>query len=318
MFQTARSSDRSSSGDGFLGPKGQKSKSQISGGWPQGDRRWREPDYNAGPSVEALNACVANPHALTARAVASARAEESERPDSLFSDPLAYRLAGAEGKGRGVSLVVQRTRFMDDFLYDAFDNGIRQVVLLGAGMDARAFRLGLYEMHFFEVDQATIFDVKEPLVADVPLQAASRQWVAARVEDHKLGDKLVAAGLDPQKPSAWILEGLMMYLSPDQTSRMMAQIGRVAAPRSAVVHESLSDRYLDSGISYCGAKFTGCSDDYDDLWACYAGFNRSEMIDFSSVSIDRRQRMLKLHGPPISKSSIRGRVLMYFFTAWKI
>jgi len=272
---------------------------------------------SSGPGIDALNARVANPHALTARAVASARAEESARPDSLFNDPLAHRLAGAEGKGLGVSLVVQRTRFMDDFLYHAFDNGVRQVVLLGAGMDARAFRLGLHEMHFFEVDQATIFDVKEPLVADVPLQAASRQWVVARVEDHKLADKLVAAGLDPQKPSAWILEGLMMYLNPEQTTRMMIQIGRVAAPGSAVVHESLSDRYLDGGISYCGAKFTGCSDDYDELWDQHAGFKLSEMIDFHSVSIDRRERRLNIVGRPLSKSSIRGRVMMYFFTAWK-
>eukprot|EP00747_Dinoflagellata_sp_TGD_P168905 gnl/TRDRNA2_/TRDRNA2_196440_c0_seq1.p1 gnl/TRDRNA2_/TRDRNA2_196440_c0~~gnl/TRDRNA2_/TRDRNA2_196440_c0_seq1.p1 ORF type:complete len:374 (-),score=56.66 gnl/TRDRNA2_/TRDRNA2_196440_c0_seq1:58-1122(-) len=272
-----------------------------------------------GPSAAEFNARVANPHALTARAVASARADESKRPDSLFEDPLAYRLAGEEGRGLGVSLVIQRTRFMDDFLCAEYAKGTRQVVLLGAGMDARAFRLGLHKMHFFEVDQATIFDVKEPLVADVPLQAASRRWVAAKVEDENLAEKIIAAGFDRNKPSAWVLEGLMMYLNPNQTARMMAQVGRLAAPGSAVVHESLSARYLDSGISYCGARFTGCSDDYDDMWARHAGFDQAEMIDFAGVSVDRSQRMLRIdrHRAQRTKESIRGRVLMYFLTCWK-
>jgi methyltransferase (TIGR00027 family) len=273
----------------------------------------------SGPTQEALNARVANPHALTARAVASARAEESKLADSLFNDPLAHRLAGPEGKGRGVSLVVPRTRFMDDFLCAEYAKGVRQAVLLGAGMDARAFRLGLHEMHFFEVDQATIFEVKEPLLTDVPLQAASRQCVSSMVEDSKLADKLIAAGLDPQKPSAWVLEGLMMYLNPDQTARMMTQVGRIAAPGSGVVHESLSAKYLSSGIVYCGAKFTGYSDDYGELWAQHAGFSKSEMLDFSCVSVDRNKRALRVNKQRglCTKATIKGKTMMYFTTAWK-
>jgi methyltransferase (TIGR00027 family) len=271
-------------------------------------------DYQA-----ARNARVENPHALTARAVASTRAEESARPNSLFNDPLAVILAGHEGRGLGVPLVVPRTRFMDDFLCAEYERGVRQAVLLGAGMDARAFRLRLHEMDFFEVDQATIFDVKEPLVADVPLQAASRHWVAAKVEDTNLADKIVAAGFNPKKPSAWVLEGLMMYLNPEQTVRMMCQIGRIAAPGSAVVHESLSANYLNSGISYCGARFTGCSDEYGDLWARHAGFDQSEALSFDAVSVDRSLRELRInrqHGL-CTKATLRGRAIMYFTTARK-
>lgn len=262
---------------------------------------------------------VANPHALTARAVASARAEESMRSDSLFNDPLAYRLAGREGRGLGVSLVIQRTRFMDDFLCAEYSrNGVRQCVLLGAGMDARAFRLGLDEMHFFEVDQATIFEVKEPLLSDVPLQAASRHSVNAMVEDSQLADKLVDAGLNPQKPTAWVLEGLMMYLNPDQAVRMMRQVGRISAPGSAVVHEGLSVSYLSYGISYCGARFTGCNDDYGEQWFRHAGFDQSELLDFNSVTIDRPRRKLEIDRRyTCNKASMRGRSLMYFTTARK-
>merc|ERR1712176_786936 len=177
----------------------------------------------------------------------------------------------------------------------------------------------LCEMHFFEVDQATIFEVKEPLLCDVPLQAASRQCVVSMVEDSKLADKLIAAGLDPRQPSAWVLEGLMTYLNSDQTARMMAQVGRIVAPGSAVVHESLSANYLATGISYCGAKFTGCSDDYDELWAKYAGLDKCEILDFQDVAVDRSKRALRIDRQRglCTKAAICGRTMMYFTTARK-
>merc|ERR1711972_803159 len=111
----------------------------------------------------------------------------------------------------------------------------------------------------------------------------------------------------------------MMYLNPNQTVRMGAQVGRIAAPGSAVVHESLSSNYLAGGISYCGAKFTGCSDEYDVLWARDAGFDECEQLDFSSVSVDRSKRALKINRQSglCKRATIRGRTLMYFTTAWK-
>src|SRR5215207_6472776 len=91
---------------------------------------------------------------LTSRWVAAARARESERLDRLFDDPLAAALAGSEGFawldhmeraqpwGQPALYVVVRTRFFDDFqLRASWATGARQVVLLAAGMDARAFRL---------------------------------------------------------------------------------------------------------------------------------------------------------------------------------
>jgi methyltransferase (TIGR00027 family) len=85
------------------------------------------------------------------------RAWESARPDRLFEDPLAAEFVAAAGwerprmddvppearaaLGRMASWVSARTRFLDDLLLDATAGGVRQVVLLGAGLDARAFRL---------------------------------------------------------------------------------------------------------------------------------------------------------------------------------
>ena len=87
--------------------------------------------------------------ALTASWTAAVRAQESEREDRLFDDPWASALAGADGlawleQGSAESAVadVLRTRFFDDYLLRvAREEGIRQVVLVGAGLDTRAFRL---------------------------------------------------------------------------------------------------------------------------------------------------------------------------------
>lgn len=95
-----------------------------------------------------------NPIAATSRWMAAARARESERANRLFDDPLAAALAGpkgfawldgmksAAGSGGPEVYLVIRTRFFDEFLLDACRNsGVRQVVLVAAGLDTRAFRL---------------------------------------------------------------------------------------------------------------------------------------------------------------------------------
>jgi hypothetical protein len=131
---------------------------------------------------------VATPHAYTGRMCATSRYLECVKDDSLFDDPLALKLAGDEAKNNpmGEWILVPRTRFGNDFLLRKYkENDCRQLVLLGAGMDARAFRgfrkeirgssnrdgaqlsdiqpqpqSILPELHVYEVDQKTNFDVK--------------------------------------------------------------------------------------------------------------------------------------------------------------
>jgi len=114
---------------------------------------------------------VQTPHSFTGRMCAASRWIETQRADSLFSEPQGYKLAGAEGRAQpmGDWIMTPRTRFGDDYLRELYKRGARQLVLLGAGFDARAFRLtGLEELHVFEVDQQTTFDVKEPIL---------REWI---------------------------------------------------------------------------------------------------------------------------------------------
>ena len=107
--------------------------------------------------------------AWTACLAAAARAREDERPDHLFADPFAATLAGATGfayldrlaNGPTPYLAI-RTRFFDDFLLTAVRGGdVRQVVLVAAGMDARAFRLPWPPgLALYELDQPEVLVLK--------------------------------------------------------------------------------------------------------------------------------------------------------------
>lgn len=138
----------------------------------------------------------------TAVGVARVRALETERENALFRDPLAQAFAAAGGlwpsspprpDGEAARLrrlavsfsIVIRTRFLDDLLRQASASGVRQVVLLGAGMDSRAFRMDWPEgTRLFEVDTAAPLDFKGSVPRESgPSHAANgspSRWICAR------------------------------------------------------------------------------------------------------------------------------------------
>lgn len=197
-------------------------------------------------------ATVQTAHSFTGRMCAASRWEETQRTDSLFQDHLAHRLAGSEGLASpmGLWILVPRTRYGDDYLRSHYSKGCRQLVLLGAGFDARAYRMdGLGDLRVFEVDQATTFDVKEPLLHGEPLKVASRATVSTEFsEGGRWARDLVAAGFDTSVPTVWLLEGLLMYLSAGDTATLMQDIGSLSASGSAVFHDAVSARYVSAGI----------------------------------------------------------------------
>ncbi|MFF2198789.1 class I SAM-dependent methyltransferase [Streptomyces sp. NPDC058157] len=181
--------------------------------------------------------------------VARVQALESEREDALFRDPPAKAFATAGGlwpsspppedeaarlRRRAVSFsVVIRTRFLDDLLRQASGAGIRQVVLLGAGMDSRAFRMDWPEgTRVFEVDTAAPLEFKAAgLRQERAVPRCERITVAADLREDWPG-ALVAAGHDPAAATAWIAEGLLIYLPEEAVELLTARIGERSAPGS--------------------------------------------------------------------------------------
>lgn len=181
--------------------------------------------------------------ARTAFSVARVRALESARPDALFRDPYAAAFAAllpaadtgpiSDGRRALAFHVVIRTRFYDEFVISA---GCPQVVVLGAGLDARAFRLPVRsDTRWFELDRAELLAVKDRLLAATQA-VCSRTTVPADLAGEWLSP-LQAAGFDPAAPTAWLIEGVLAYLSAHDATRVLGCVDAASAIGSAVAFE---------------------------------------------------------------------------------
>ena len=171
----------------------------------------------------------------TAHWVAVYRALESERPDALFRDPFARRLAGARGArisegqafaNRNAWSFVARTVLIDRFISDAVANGVDMVVNLAAGLDARPYRLTLpSQLQWIEVDLPDLLAYKtEQLGRETPRCILERvaldlSNVAARRE---LFEQLSARA----KAVMVVSEGLVVYLAPEEVLALGADLAR--------------------------------------------------------------------------------------------
>jgi methyltransferase (TIGR00027 family) len=227
-----------------------------------------------------------NPDALeaTARWTAAARAAESAREDRLFNDPWAAALAGPEGRAwieqrlpDSVLPMALRTRYFDDWLHGILESGaIRQMVLVAAGLDTRAFRLSWPKMaRCFEIDRPAVLQYKEAILG----RARARPRCVRRSVEADLtgpwGDALLEAGFDPGEPAGWLLEGLLFYLSSDRIARLLDEVTGLASPGSVLGFDIINRSVLTSPWTRpwvdmqaeAGAPWTGTMDDPVDVLA---------------------------------------------------
>ncbi|MFD8686068.1 class I SAM-dependent methyltransferase [Streptomyces sp. NPDC059651] len=188
----------------------------------------------------------------TAVGVARVRALENEREDALFRDPLAQAFATAGGlwphspplpgdeaarrRRLAVSFsIVIRTKFLDDLLQQASASGIRQVVLLGAGMDSRAFRMNWPEgTRLFEIDTAAPLDFKASVLRQERAVARCERITGAVDLREDWPATLTAAGHNPALPTVWIAEGLLIYLPEEAVELLLARISAQSAAGSRI------------------------------------------------------------------------------------
>ncbi len=181
----------------------------------------------------------------TGLTIAGIRAAETERADRLFADPLAGAFVAAAGAppsqatgppGATLRLwVVARTVFLDELLMSACADGVRQVVLLGAGFDTRAFRLPWPPgVRCFELDTRDVLDVKDQvLAAQHAVPGCERITVTGDLRDDWPA-ALRAAGLRPGEPAAWVAEGLLVYLSRRGVDELLDRVTSLSAPGSGL------------------------------------------------------------------------------------
>ncbi len=204
---------------------------------------------------------------LTSVWVAAMRAVETERPLSagrLCEDPFARALAGDEGfatlarseaeLGIGPPVLPLRTRFCDERLRAALDDGFEQIVILAAGMDSRAFRVEMRpSVHVFEVDRAEIFAHKEPR-----LEGARPRGMRTLVPVDLADDwprALVDRGMDPSKRTFWLVEGLLVYLEAPVVDALFTRLGALSASGSRAVFDASSKVILEHPIMAARVAF---------------------------------------------------------------
>jgi len=191
----------------------------------------------------------------TALLVAAIRARESTREDRLFLDPFADRLAGDRGRrllaeavdtaGEQATVqIIVRTRFWDEALLRATRRA-NQVVIVGAGMDARAYRMPWPDdTVVFEIDQPHVLSAKADLLVGersncrrIPVGVdLTGDWPAA----------VESVGFNPDEPAVWLLEGLLQYLDEAAVHVLLERIDALSAPGSVLLYEVVGETLLRS------------------------------------------------------------------------
>lgn len=239
----------------------------------------------------------------TATMVAAARALASEDANPVINDPFAAPLVRAvgleyftrlvdgervEGSEKDLQLMMDsiavRTRFFDEFFLAAAGDGIRQSVILAAGLDARAYRLPWRRGSVvYEVDQPEVIAFKNTAISrQGAIPSVHRKTVSVDLRDDWPA-ALRSNGFDPERPSAWSAEGLLMYLPPEAQDRLFDNITELAAPGSRVATEFNPD--TSTTMSERAREFSqrwanlGCDIDMSGLF--YDG-ERSNVVEYLS------------------------------------
>src|SRR5262249_14647025 len=126
-----------------------------------------------------------------------------------------------------------RTHFFDEHFVGATEAGIRQIVILASGLDSRAYRLTWPDgTTVFEIDQPKVLEYKAATLADHDVKPAATLYQVPVDLRSDWPSALRENGFDPDQPTAWLAEGLLMYLPGDAQDRLFTLITELSAPGS--------------------------------------------------------------------------------------
>ena len=233
----------------------------------------------------------------TATMIAAGRAMATKTEHPLINDPFADPLVRVVGLDFFVKMidgsvdfstvedasparmqaiingVAVRTQYFDDYLLAAVNAGVRQVVILASGLDSRAYRLQWpADTVVYEIDQPQVIEFKTTTLAGLGAQpTATRRTIPIDLRSDWPA-ALQAAGLEAAAPTAWLAEGLLIYLPSEAQDRLFDNITAISSPGrpgtySVAMVLQMSARFREQGV------------DIDMPSLVYAG-ERSHVIDY--------------------------------------
>jgi methyltransferase (TIGR00027 family) len=242
----------------------------------------------------------------TATMVAAGRAMATKDPRGLINDPFAEPLVRAVGVDLFTKMMdgeldldaienvtpvrmramidgmAVRTRYFDDYFINATGAGVRQAVILASGLDSRAYRLPWPPATVvYEIDQPQVIEFKTITLAGIGAEpTATRRTIPIDLRA-EWPAALQAAGLDAAAPTAWLAEGLLIYLPPEAQDRLFDNITALSAPGSTIATEfvpGIIDFDADRVREMSGA-FRDHGVDIDMASLVYAG-DRNHVLDY--------------------------------------
>ena len=179
-----------------------------------------------------------------------------------------------------------QTRFFDDFFASAGGAGIRQAVIVAAGLDSRAYRLEWPSgTTVFEVDLPKVLEFKARVLAEQGATPKARRVEVGADLRTEWSRTLEAAGFDAETPSAWSVEGVLPYLTDEAQNALFTRIGGLSATGSQIAIGALGSRLDRQQLAA--------------LEADHPGVNMSGDVDFSALTYEPRSdpaEWLAAHG----------------------
>jgi methyltransferase (TIGR00027 family) len=241
----------------------------------------------------------------TALGVAAARAAETESENPLIQDPFARAFLEAAGDGMWslmanpaksaeltdlepdvgaylqvmIDFMAVRTAFFDEYFLNAAASGVRQAVILAAGLDARAWRLPWPEgTTVYELDQAKVLQFKSSTLQARGAHPTSRLVSVAVDLRQDWPTTLQQAGFDASSPTVWSAEGLLRYLPAQAQDLLFERIQALSpagswlavnAPAKSALEPNLLARQRDQSQRFRAAASRVLDTevpDVEDLW----------------------------------------------------
>jgi len=216
---------------------------------------------------------------VTAENVAFVRALESVKPEGecICYDPYAVRFLSQQylifmeiairdpsktpfpGVHNSLSA---RVRYFDDFLIRSINEGIEQLVILGAGYDTRAYRIeGLRDkIRVFEIDHPGTQSVKMEKIKGIFGSLPDHvEYVSVDFEIENFGQKLLEHGYKKSQKTVFIMEGLLYYLPPKAVDELLSFIAKNSGVGSAIIFDYVHKSSIDRTDGICGVKCKACN-----------------------------------------------------------